>query len=443
LTAFYCGTWAGGSGYAIGNILEVEGGTATQKAKVAVATLSGSAVATVTVQDGGGAYSSAPGLTGASTNNDPGTGTGAGCTLDLTMTGLIGTTGISATGGTGSGATFNLTLTDTGWTALRDWNNYSYNSLTDEREVVIQGDAGSGADPIVGCRSYSDVEGVDSRYGLVMFGMTAFNSGIQLADQPNIGKAIVPSTTNASHLLCFNTSQSAWLSVTGRKIGGVVKCQGSSILAYQPFYLGLMNPYGTVTENPYPMLISGTSGKSNVAPDAGTIYVSSFLNPINVSAGQSSGIWYFQVSTLSWLEVANGFAGTGARQYHTVYPTGEPYEYTNSIYGCADLGAFAFFDGICLHTNQPATRLLYPPPGGTDQFLLIPCCLINTASSGSVDPTDDIHAELDNLFWFSNTKTDGSSITAEDTITVGTDRYRVFTDTHNTRRYSYFAMKET
>ena len=436
---------AGGSGYAVGDVLEVEGGTYTQAAKVVVATLSGSAVATVTVQDGGGAYSSAPGLTGASTNNDPGNGSGTGCTLDLTMTSLVGTSGVSATGGSGSGATFDLTLTDTGWTALRDWNNYSYNSLTDEREVVLQGDSGTGDDAVIGFRSYSDVDGVDDRYGLVLFGMTSFNPGLSMASQVNIGPATVPSTDDASHLVCFDSSQSVWFSFTARKLAGVVKCQGSSVLAYQPFYLGLLNPFGTATENPYPMFVAGTAALRTVAPDIGNSKISSFLNPQGAPTSLSSPVWFFRLWTLEWLEVKHRTSDATVNTSYVVYPIGKTLDISGSTLpdNIVSDGAFYWGDGICLQTNAAATRLLYPSPNtGDDLFMLVPCCLTMTITSGSNTINDGVHGELDNIFWVSATKEDGSSISAEDTFTVGSDQYRVFTDGHNTQRYSYFCMKE-
>lgn len=69
---------AGGSGYLVGDVLTLSGGTFSTVATVTVATLSGSAVATVTIT-GSGTYSALP------------------------------TNPVSVTGGTGAGATFNLT----------------------------------------------------------------------------------------------------------------------------------------------------------------------------------------------------------------------------------------------------------------------------------------------------------------------------------------------
>jgi len=444
---------AGGSGYAVGDVLEVEGGTETQNAKIAVATLSGSAIATVTVQDGGGAYTVAPGLTGASTNNDPGSGSGTGGTLDLTMTGVIGTTAIAATGGGGSSATFNLTLTATGWTAVRDWNNYTYNSLTDEKEVVLEGTVASGDEPYVAFRSYTEVDGVDDRYGLLLLGMTSFNPGLTLANQANIGPnatgtAAEPYTDDRAHLVCFDVSQDVWFSFTGRKLAGVVKTAGGSVTSYNPFYLGFGNPLGTATENPFPMYVSGNTAVRNTSPDDGTNFVSSFLNPIAPASGTSSACWFWRLTDTSWVQIVHSILGTSEQHKHTMYPIGDSSDSQSSTNkdNIVSAGPWGWFDGITVPNGGVATQLLYrTPDSGGDLFFLVPVTLIRTESLSAIEGLtvdDDVHLELDNVFWFSATLTAGTTVTVEDTFTVGSDRYRIFRDCHKTERYSFFCMKE-
>lgn len=71
---------AGGSGHAVGDILTISGGTGVS-ATAKVATLSGSAVATVTLLDGG-LYSVNPTASGVATTSS---GAGTGATLNLTF----------------------------------------------------------------------------------------------------------------------------------------------------------------------------------------------------------------------------------------------------------------------------------------------------------------------------------------------------------------------
>ncbi len=87
---------AGGTGYSVNDILTLSGGTSTATAKFKVATLSGSAVATVTL-DTLGAYSDLP-ANPVSTTSSP----GSGCTLTVlwgfNLTATIGSGYLSASG---------------------------------------------------------------------------------------------------------------------------------------------------------------------------------------------------------------------------------------------------------------------------------------------------------------------------------------------------------
>jgi len=101
---------AGGSGYLVGDVLTISGGTSTTAATVTVATLSGSAVATVTISNVG-AYTASPSNPASTTG---GTGTGATFTLGFginttfTITaagsGYVEQPTVTFSGGGGSGA---------------------------------------------------------------------------------------------------------------------------------------------------------------------------------------------------------------------------------------------------------------------------------------------------------------------------------------------------
>ena len=81
---------AGGTGYAVDDILTVAGGTSDHSATLRVTTVSAGVITGVAIETGGA------------------------FTVDPT------TTANAVTGGTGSGATMNLTLADTGWSVLRE-----------------------------------------------------------------------------------------------------------------------------------------------------------------------------------------------------------------------------------------------------------------------------------------------------------------------------------
>ena len=102
---------SGGSGYTVGDVLTVVGGTFSGAATFTVATLSGSAVATVTLTSGGNSYSVLP------------------------------TNPVSTTGGTGSGATLNITS----WGLSTIPVSNAGSGYVEQPTVTFSGGGGSGA----------------------------------------------------------------------------------------------------------------------------------------------------------------------------------------------------------------------------------------------------------------------------------------------------------
>lgn len=435
---------AGGSGYAVGDVLQVQGGTWTQRAKFLVATLSGSAVATVTLFEGGGAYTSFPSNPASTTKVGPAAGSGTGCTLTLSIMVIIGTSGIAATGGTGSGATFNLTLTESGWTAVRDENDYSFNSITDEKELIFLGTVAGGDPPYVGFRSYTATVGVNTRYGAVVTGFDDFNDLLSFDGQPGAGPKVVP-TTDGAHWLLLNASMSFWTSVTPRRMTGQAKEQPAATLTYHPFYAGLGNPLGTATESPYPMVIAGSSGVHNRAPDVGGFSATGLTECFGSSATDSP-VYFRKASDGAYQVVINSNAGSVVR-LHTMFPVGETTDVAinddDLVVEKTQTGVtpIIFTNGICDPTGAVASLKLYPALG-TNESWLVPATIVSTPSTANNSETL-IRVELDGIFWISATKSDGTVMTAEDTITDSNgDRYRIFQNAHRTERYSYCAVKE-
>jgi len=437
---------AGGTGYAVNEILQVQGGTYTQRAKIKVTGVSAGVITSAAIFEGGGAYtaSSEPGDPVSVVSIGPNGHAGNDdATFNVSWTGLVGTTGVSTTVSPagGSGCTLDLTLTDTGWTAVRDNNDYSFNSVLDEKQVVLEGTVSGGDQPFCGYRSYTALEGGSDRWGILLCGMTGHNEGTAFAGNPNFGPEGTPNGTNGAYLPLFDTSQDMWMSITGRKIWFNVKCVGASTTSYVQCYNGLGNPLGTTTENPFPFLCAGATAVYNKPPDDATTFITGITEAVYVG-GYTGPIFLFRVSDLSWVVCGNS-TGSAARLGHPIYPVGEPRHVNSSDWSyIVDDGPFTFFDGICLNDQDPATDRLYPAPdSGGDIAIMIPVTQMRTPdSTNTVD--NDTHAEYDNIFWVSATKSDGTSISAEDTFTEGTDRYRVFPCAHRSERYSYYAVKE-
>lgn len=445
---------AGGTLYVAGDILEIQGGTATAMGKAKVTTVSSGVITGVVLFETGGAYTVAPGLTAATTLGiGPSTfGGDDAATLDLTMTGLIGTTGIAATGGTGSGATFDLTLTATGWStgsinSLQDTNDFSVNSVNDEKEVALMGTVTGGDKPFVLARTYNFTVGPDTARGVNWSMSIAFNPSLSFASQPGVISPVTPVIGNVRATPLFSaTTQKLWLSISTREIHGTVRTPGASITAYQTFYVGLMNALATQTENPYPAIVAGSIGVGSILPDDGTDDVSGLTEAyIGPTTGGSAPIAIRRQEDASIVGVFN--ANNGVRnQVVTMYPVGETKNLTDSADASTITakGLFGWFGGITQFDGSAATILMPPTPDtGGDLFLLVPATVLETNSSAEpVSAADQIRGELNNVFWISGTDDLGNAITAEDTLSIGDRRFVIFPNGHRSKRYSFMAFEE-
>lgn len=438
---------AGGTGYPVSTtvFLEIQGGTSTEKAKASATTNGSGVVTAVSLFETGGAYTSAPAGTGAATAIiGPSTATtGSGCTINTNMTGLIGTTGIAATGGTGTGATFDLTLTATGWTALSNRNSFSTNSINDEKEVVLRGAAGTGTDPLIGVRTYTGTSGINTRYGWVVCGMDSFNAGLSFDTQPNIGPSPVPTANTGNCFLMFDNAQSYWLSAKPRRVVVVVKAVGASITSYTSMYAGLLNPFGTAVESPYPMYLSATTRTFLRAPDAGGFLVTGLTELFSDAAN------FRRASDGAWVNVQNVNNGAAISGGNVLAPVGGTSDINvsageDNIAGAGRLTFDVFTaGGVSVAGGGSATTVIMPTLG-TNELLLYPATVITHGADagGSLTTEALIRGELDGVFWTPATKSDGTSIASEDTGTQGSQRYRFFQNVHRTERYSFMALAE-
>lgn len=442
---------AGGTSYPVSTTvtLEIQGGTSTEKAKVTATTNGSGVVTSVVLFETGGAYTSAPAGTGATTSIiGPSTATtGSGCTINTTMTGLIGVTGAAATGGTGASATFNLTLTASGWTALWNRNAYSTNSINNEKEVILQGLAGTGTDPIIGFRTYTATSGT-TRYGWCVVGMDSFNGGLTFATMPNVGPNPDPTSNAGVCFLLFDNAQNYWFSVRNRRIVAVVKAVGASITSYVSMHAGLLNPFGTATEVPYPLYVSASTRSYVRRPDDGGFFVTGLTEVFHDTTASPAA--FRRASDGAWTTVQNVNNGT-ALAANVVTPVGGSPDVSGSTAedNISTEGRMTFDvftnTGIALPSGGAATQLLMPALGVTDQPLLYPTAVVTHSIDGSGNTLTEhlLRGEIDGVFWFHANKSDGTAIASEDTITIAGARYRVFANAHRTERYSFFALAES
>lgn len=201
---------AGGTGYTVGDIITVTGGTGNVAATFRVVTAPAGVVGTVAVVEQG-SYATTP--------SNP----------------------ASTSGGTGSGCTLTVT----------------YGDGTSEAEIIMEGPGSGGSDEIyVGWLTANN--GGDRH--LELAGFTGFDTNLVWANQPGIS----PGRSGSDGGSFCPTHQLAipfWVSVTPRRIMFVYK----TVTTYGSGHLGFLNPFMTTGEWPYPMYIAGCTTDDNAS----------------------------------------------------------------------------------------------------------------------------------------------------------------------------------
>jgi hypothetical protein len=479
---------AGGTGYVVGDVVTISGGTSTIPAQARVLTAPAGVVGTVAIENSG-VYTVAPATSGAATTGGTGTGLtlnttnasngwvaqrtlqlagcaqsaviaagGTGYTVGDTLTvsggtayaaatfrvltapgGVVATVGLlnggdyvatpgnpaATTGGTGTGCTLTVT--------------YGTAGSGTEREFIAKGTGLGGTDNIYcGVRSYFD-SGTGAR-SWELCGFTGFsvdangNPNTNLwANMPGISVGRFDGGTDTgSYVNLSNTANTYWFSINGRRVIGVAKI-GS---AYISFTFGFLNPYATTGENPYPLYICGSSNVRFVLSSSSSIALFGIANPQNqnntVGAGQmrfTDGAWYS----------VNNASGTSTR---TPKNTGFVLFPAGGVSNITATGADLFFSAtqpfdisnLVPQSGTPGTQsnTLNRTDGSTPVVPLIPCTILTNS------PSLAVVGEIDGLFWLDVR----GGIVSEDTITQNNQRYRVFQSANQTDGWAHFAVKE-
>jgi len=448
---------AGGTGYAVGDFLELDTGTEREKAKVTVATLSGSAVATVTVFETGGAYSVAPSSPGATTAIGPsGAGAGTGCTLTPTMTALIGTTALAVTGGTGSSATVDITLAETGWTVdERNTNNRSYNSILNEKEVVLVGDAtGKTNKPYIGFGTLSETSGINERYGIAIYGMITHNPATAMSAQVSIKGDAGTFTAGNPYLICDedqNQEMDLWITANDSRIAGVIDINPAAASTddseYLHWHAGYITSLATESEDPYPMMIMGASRDVDVDPSSSSTTITG-LSELQAPTSATAPAYFYRSEDSTWVNLRNSHGNNAdVEEDHVIGPVGQ----LTLIAGTSDAdaivttGPLSFYTGIGSTGRASPTRRLRPVPGTSDLHFPIPLTVLSRPGGSTINTTlDTARGQVQGIFWVYNTDDTGATISnfSDDYITISGDRYRVFHTHVHTQLYHYICIKE-
>ena len=486
---------AGGTGYVVGDILTVAGGTSTTAATLEVTSVAAGVIDGIRVRNGG-AYTVDPTLTANAVTG----GTGSGATMNLTMQASgwvtnrklvqLGCITVQAINNGGSGyivndivtldssgdpditavteATFRVQAVDGGGAVtaitVETPGEYSasdggaggvattggtgtgliidpfFDNEADETELLLQG-SGSGADEIyVGIRTFTfTVEGAKN---WELAGMTGFDTTQEWQGQPGISPGRWDNQSPAGG--CFvplrDVAMNYWMSINSRRIIFVVQA-GST---YHSGHLGFIDPFATSTQYPYPLYIAATSSEPTRTADSADAGQGGFPDPVADGAADL-GPGNLRTPSGAWRKVTNAYDNSGNLSRLT----------SDTI----NMWPFASRGSISLPTidnwvnSQPAAARfsfsiiergigttpdfrIEPTPGTGDAFQpMFPCTLLEYNE-------EQIYGQVAGVFWVSTSQDGGSSAVSGDTFVVNGDRFRVFQNVSRTEIYNFFCLKE-
>lgn len=460
---------AGGTGYQVGDLLQVSGGSSRLPAKARVTTVSAGAVTAVSFAEATAGDGAEPGVYGTTPSNAAATvgvgnitsGTtyagGDDCTLTITYQAIIGTTGLSVTGGTGSGATVNITLAETGWTVdERDVHNITVNSITNERLVVLKGDAtGQTNKPFIAYMTGTATSGLNTRHAIATFGLIAHNPSLAFDTITGVSPNWNGSSLQdgGAYILMPQDTGSGtdeidfWISADDMRALLIPQINESAAASDDGIYIqhhaGLLDRIGTESESPYPNFVFGSSRQVNVDPTSASNSITGIAE--NRHTGEGCG-FYYDTTTDQWRDIQNDdTVGTPGLEEEVMLPIGRPRLNDNT--GSDD---FVVRDGDITVQSQffeldrsSASRVLRKVPGTADQFFLWPLTVARK-QTGTPTPSEDIHVgQVRGVYWISSDNGSGARISdfSEDFVTISGTRYLIFHNHVHTEPYQYVAVE--
>jgi len=378
----------GGTGYSIGDILTLVGGTGTVAAQVEVLTVAAGVVAT-TRRVNDGVYTVPP--------TDP----------------------VATTGGAGT-CTLNCTFASNGWTALL--NAVRTGS---DRDVILQGSGGGTDEIFIGWRTFFSA-GV-GYYNWELHGFQGYSASLPYVEQPGMSPGLYDGADpSGSYLVSSNASQNYWFSITPYRIIGVIQV-GSS---YLPFYLGFGNRFATSGEYPYPLMVAGCTSLFSAIISTG---MSALTDPSRSTSASVRGPTQVLWVDGTWYGVANSSIAGATRVALTdrvVIPTGLTAGGDDCGLEDRFMSSTGGFVEIISRVTAAAANLWNDGVGST--ILLLPCIVV------FYSPSPQVVMEIDDVLWLSTF--DGPA--NQDRVIDGANVYRVFQNCARIETCSYLAIKE-
>ncbi len=342
-------------------------------------------------------------------------------------------------------------------------------NIAGDTTLVLQGNGGSGLDPLVGIKAYSDLleEGdTENVANWAIFGMTSWDETLELHDQANISPGFNTTLLDGSLTTLTATGSYAplkqsdafdmdWtIQATGRSVTLVIETESTiPTLNHTHVSFGLLNQVGMESEIAFPMYIAASSDRKQVwYKDATTSIFGGIVEVITLTDGPV----YAYTSDDGWLacRVATIASATDLTPSYTpdsvaercfVWPLGSgTAEHTTADDLIAISATAGGFDNDDL-TLASATRIFLTPELSGDIPPLFPVIL--NQINGSTNRYR-VFGEINGLRWFDR---GDSLIVAFDRITIGAtptsgldgrEIYTVFRNGTQGDLWSYFGLTE-
>jgi len=236
-----------------------------------------------------------------------------------------------------------------------------------------------------------------------------------------------------------------WLSISERRIFCVAKCSDATTTRYLSFHLGLLDPYGTNNQQPYPFYVFGSCPRPDTewdAPKTG-ITARSITGPTvcyGVVSRNGPG-WIFNRTQNIWQDVKNGLvdeirADVAEQQDRVVIPFGRPdLPLVESNVTASTLFSISQMRSIDSLTSPPIRPII-----GTLEIGELsphrPMFPVSIAIGGS---SPELRGEMRSIFWapFDN------SANPEDHIIADGVRINLFPNgSTDNRTHHFFGMEE-
>lgn len=280
--------------------------------------------------------------------------------------------------------------------------------------------------PYIGIRTYLD--STSGAWGFELAGGTGYDSGA--SEWGNYITGISPGRYDGAtadlqygaYVPLTNSSMNYWLSVTDRRIAGVIQVD----TGYFAFYLGLLDTFADSTAYPFPMYVGGCMTRFDSLYSDGTPDIGSTLaDPIAYRDGatEKPGPHFLRFTDGAWYSVRNSFFGSGSRVVNrevVVTPPG-----LVDITGLTDPADewqvagtnIRDFQQVIPATGVPGTETarIHKTDGTTDNVPIFPSTVVMQV------PSEQFIGELAGIYWCSGADGVGS----EDVLGSGTT-YTVF-----------------